>query len=163
MKELFKRFDSRLILLIALAAGVALVLIPNKKEEAVSTQSGFSFDESVYSESLEKRLTALIEDIDGVGNVSVMITLEGSAVYTYATDTSYDSGTNGDSKRESTVVLSSGGSSRKDAVISGYSLPKVSGAAVVCSKELTPVLQAKVIGVASAALGISTSKIYVTN
>ncbi len=122
-----------------------------------------AFSESDYEDELEARLTELVENIDGVGRVSVMVTLEGSAVYSFAQDLSEDVSSNGDLKTQASVVLSNKSSSIKEAIISGYTLPKIKGAAVVCEKKLSPTVLQKVIGVVSASLGISTDKIYVTN
>ncbi len=163
MTEKIKKLNAGAIALILLAVGVVAVLMSNKDETAVEKETYAVFDEAVYEEALEKRLKSIIEEIDGVGEVSVMITLEGSALYSYATDTAHDTKADGDSKRESTVVLSANGTNNKEAVISGYTLPSIKGAAVVCSGALSPTLQGRVIGTVSAALGISTSKIFVTN
>lgn len=163
MTEKIKKINVGAIVLILLAVGVIMVLLSDSEKSESVSETTKMLDETLYEEDLEKRLKEIIEQIDGVGEVSVMITLENSVLYTYATDTAQDTNADGDSKRESTVVLSVKGSNTKEAVISGYVLPNVKGAAVVCSRTLTPALQGKVIGVVSAALGISTSKIYVTN
>lgn len=163
MTEKLKKVNVGAIALTVLVFGVILVLMSGKKEESIEKETKSVFNENNYEEALEKRLKDIIEKIDGVGEVTVMITLEGSALYTYATDTTQDTKADGDSKRESTVVLSVNGTNNKEAVVSGYTLPDIKGAAVVCSRTLTPTLQGKVIGVTSAALGISTSKIFVTN
>ena len=163
MTEKIKKLNIGVLAIVLLIVGVAAVLLSDKGGEETEVEAQQLFDEAIYEEELEKRLKSIIEEIDGVGNVNVMITLEGSALYTYAPDVAQDSKSDGDIKRESTVVLSVNGTNSKEAVVSGYSLPNVKGAAVVCSGVLTPTLQGKVIGVASAALGIPTSKIYVTN
>lgn len=162
-QSFFKSNKKNLILVLLLIVGLCLIFFSGEKNnnEAVGTDLGF--DEEVYEQSLEKRLKRIVEEIDGVGEVSVMVTLEGSATYSYATDISQDNGKEGSSKKESTIVLSTKASSIKEAVISGYTLPKVKGAAVVCSSNLSATLRAKVIGVVSAALGISSAKICVTN
>ena len=163
MNEFLLKNKKTVVIGVLLLLGLLLVFVgtPSKKEE--KKESGLTFDEEEYEKKLESRLTELLEAVNGVGDVRVMITLEGSATYTYATDVSQDSGSTGSLKRESTVVLSLDGNSKKDPVVSGYVLPRVKGAAVVCTKPLTPTLQAKVIGVVSSALGVSSSKIFVTN
>ena len=164
MNEIISDKRTIAIFIVVFIAGLVLVMLPsNKKSAGVSSDDTLRFDEEEYEKNLETRLQKIVEEIDGVGNVEVMITLEGSAVYTYATDTTQDVSEKGSSKKESTVVLSTGTSSTKEAVISGYTLPRVKGAAVVCSNELTATLKSKVIGVVSAALGISTAKICVTS
>lgn len=162
LTELLNLKKKNIIIIFLAVLGICLILISGEKTNQ-SEESKIGFNEEAYEETLEKRLKSIIEEIDGVGEVSVMITLEGSAVYSYATDVSQDSGKEGDSKRESTIVLSTKASSVKEAIVSGYALPKVKGAAVVCSSSLSSVVRAKVIGVVSAALGISSARICVTN
>ena len=136
---------------------------PAKDESNQQESLKMQFNETEYEMQLEERLKALIEQIDGVGSVSVMVTLEGSALYSYAQDMNENIGADGDVKKEINVVLSNKSASVKEAVVSGYTLPKIKGAAVVCRNPLSAVLLEKVIGTVSASLGISTDKIYVTN
>ncbi len=164
LNELFTSKNTTIIFILIFLLGLLLVLLPsNEKEKNTTIENTLRFDEEEYEKNLEKRLREIVEEIDGVGDVRVMITLEGSATYSYATDVTHDVSEKGNSKKESTVVLSTGTSSTKEAVISGYTLPKVKGAAVVCSKELSATLKGKVLEVVSAALGISSAKISVTN
>lgn len=160
----FTKKNSVFLLVLLLVVGLIMVLFSSKEETNQSPSSReISFEIEGYEEDLEKRLKGIIEKIDGVGSVSVMVTLKGSAFYSYATDTSQDLGKDGDSKKESTVVLSSENTSKKEAVVSGYTLPEVKGAAVVCSNKLSDTLRKRVIDVVSASLGISSAKICVTN
>ena len=161
--KLFNSKKKNFLLLFLLILGMILVMLPGEKKVKKTAETSIGFDEEAYEKALENRLKSIVEKIDGVGEASVMVTLEGSALYSYATDTSQDNGKDGNSKRESTIVLSTKASSVKEAVISGYTLPKVKGAAVVCSYDLSASLRAKVIGVVSAALGISSARICVTN
>lgn len=151
------------VMLALLVLGVLMVISSGKDKSIQTDEAESVFDEVDYEERLENRLKKIISQIDGVGEVNVMITMEGSAMYTYATDTANDTRADGDFKRESTVVLSVKGTNTKEAVVSGYLLPNIKGAAVVCSRRLTAELKSKVIGVVSAALGIPTNKIYVTD
>ncbi len=148
---------------IALIALFVLILSFRGNGEEKSETVSDAFDETAYERDLENRLKTLVEKIDGVGNVNVMVTLEGSAVCTYAQDSTQDIGAQGDIKKVSTIVFSAKSASVKEAIVSGYTLPKIKGAAIVCEKKLNASLIEKVIGVVSASLGISTDKIYVTN
>ncbi len=162
--DFFTKKNSVFLLFLLLALGLIMVLFSSTdtKNETPSSRE-ISFEIEGYEEELEKRLKEIIEKIDGVGSVSVMVTLKGSAFYSYATDTTQDLGRDGDSKKESTVVLSSENTSKKEAVVSGYTLPEVKGAAVVCSNKLCDSLRKRVIDVVAASLGISSAKICVTN
>ncbi len=161
MTEKLKRLNPKAMIIILLVLAAVLIFWPQKDKESEAVAAG-TFSESNYAEKLEDRLTSIIEEIDGVGKVRVMVTLETSALYEYATDTDRDI-KDGSTKSSTNVVLSVKGSNTKEAVISGYTLPKVNGVAVVCSGRITPLIESKVIGIASCALGIPTSKIYVTN
>ena len=158
-----KSKSNYIVLAALLVIGLFMVLFSPKQAEEKHVEQTVSFSENEYERELEVRLKSLIEQIDGVGTVSVMITLEGSVVYSYAQDVTENVGSDGEVKRESNIVLSAKGTSVKEDVVSGYTLPKVKGAAVVCKNKLSATLLEKVIGTASASLGISTDKIYVTN
>ncbi len=164
LQDFLTKKNSVFMLVLLLALGLIMVIFSSRdiKNEAPSSRE-ISFEIEGYEEELEKRLKVIIEKIDGVGSVSVMVTLKGSAFYSYATDTTQDLGRDGDSKKESTVVLSSESTSKKEAVVSGYTLPEVKGAAVVCSNKLSDTLRKRVIDVVAASLGISSAKICVTN
>ncbi len=163
MTDKFKGKSNYIVLVILLIVGLCAVLFSPKRAETTYTEQATSFNENEYEKELEARLKSLIEQIDGVGTVSVMITLEGSVIYSYAQDMTENVGSDGDVKRESSIVLSAKGTSVKEAVVSGYALPNVKGAAVVCRNKLSATLLEKVIGTVSASLGITTDKIYVTN
>lgn len=153
-----------LLLVTVFVFGILMIAFSGTDKKSENSVSGKpDFEIAGYEEALEERLKDIIEKIDGVGTVSVMVTLEGSAFYSYATDTSEDLGKDGNEKKERTVVLSSESTSKKEAVVSGYTLPKVKGAAVVCSGKLSETLRKRVIDVVCASLGISSAKICVTN
>lgn len=164
MESKFKNKMGYVIFAVILMLGIILMTkSPENVEKNIDQSPSMIFSETEYEAQLESRLKSLIEEIDGVGEVSVMITLEGSARYSYAQDLNENIGADGDVKKETSVVLSAKSSSIKEAVVSGYTLPKIKGAAVVCENSLNAVLLEKVIGTVSASLGISTDKIYVTN
>lgn len=107
-----------------------------------------------YTEALEKRLEEIIGQIEGAGEVSVMITVGGSEEKVYKSDVSES-----DSKRdEKTVVLGS-----KDAILTGTRFPEVLGVLVVCSGGDRPAVQEKVVNAVATVLNISTGKVYVAN
>jgi stage III sporulation protein AG len=134
-----------------------------EKTETASKDTAEVFSEFEYEKELERRLKGIIEKIDGVGSVEVMVTLETSAVSSYAQDTNENINSDGDMKKETNIVLSSKSTSIKEPIVAGYKLPEVKGAAVVCEKHLSAALLQKVMGVVSASLGIATDKIYITN
>ena len=164
MTQILKSKGTIIVFAVILVVGIIMAISPSSDNTSVqNSDEGVIFSESKYEEQLEERLKALIEQIDGVGSVAVMITLEGSAVCTYAQNSSENIASDGDVKKETNIVLSTKSSSIKEAVVSGYTMPKIKGAAVVCRNKLSAVMLEKIIGTVSASLGISTDKIYVTN
>ncbi len=117
--------------------------------------------------TLEQRVKELVSQIDGVGEVSVMVTLDTVSERVYEKD--YKSGStsegNSDSVRRSSenqteVVLQ--GSSKQPLQI-GTIQPKVRGAAVVCVGAEDPIIREKVTYAVAKALNIGISRVYVTN
>lgn len=116
--------------------------------------------------TLEKRLTELVSSIDGVGNVSVMVTLDTVSERVYEKDRKLqneEQGTAENTRKKNdleTEVVLAGGS--KEPLQIGTVQPKVRGAAVVCSGADDPVICEKVTRAVAGALNISTSRVYVT-
>lgn len=117
--------------------------------------------------TLEKRVTELISRIDGVGEVSVMVTLDTVSEVVYEKDhkseTAMEDNSNSvrkSSENQTEVVLQ--GSSKQPLQI-GTIQPKVRGAAVVCEGAEDPIIREKVTNAVAKALNIGISRVYVTN
>lgn len=122
-------------------------------------------DLSKLERELEQRLEKLIAEIDGVGKVSVMVTVDTSSRRVYdrneKAESSVQSGS--DSLHESyghqtEVVLA--GSSKEPLEIATVQ-PRVRGAAVVCSGASDPVIKERVANTVAKALNIGISRVYV--
>ncbi|MGN0577970.1 MAG: hypothetical protein ACI4J4_05070 [Ruminiclostridium sp.] len=124
---------------IILAAGAALMLIiafggffssSTKTEEA-----GYSRAElAEYEAALEKRLSDILSEINGIGKTEVMITLDGAEQTEYGKS--------------------------KDMLIS-VKAPQVRGVIVVCDGGDNIAVKEKVINAVSGVFGISTTRISV--
>lgn len=106
-----------------------------------------------YAEFLENELKDIISKIDGIGNVKVMVTVEGTVSYEYVVDV-----TSSDNKIESDTVLLA----NKEALIKQIVNPKVSGVLVICDGGDSAVIKEKVTRAVSTVLDISSSKVYIT-
>lgn len=102
-----------------------------KKKEKSET---YYTDASEYTELVEKKLEKLLSEIDGAGEVSVMITLESTGENVYATEKGIKT-KNGDSVSESDesdeYVTLKKGASNEECVILESLEPKVRGVAVI--------------------------------
>lgn len=125
---------------------------------------------SVYEQQLEERLERLISQVEGAGEVTVMVVLEGGeqAVYAQARQESTDTVTdalNGGSIRSSYtsdyVLIDDGGGSY--ALTETTLLPAVKGVAVVCTGAGDTRVVNRIVMLISTVLGITTNRICVTN
>lgn len=135
--------------LIAVGA-ILLILGSLPKREAPVTPDDNS-DMIAYAESLEERIISLCEQVAGVSDVSVLLTLDGGNEHVYAEN---KNGTGGNY-----VVISVGGEDRVVLVREIYS--SVRGIAVVCRGGDDITVRRTLTELLSCALGVPISKISV--
>ncbi len=105
---------------------------------------------SVYTETLEKRVEAIISNIDGVSGVDVLITFESSNESVYAS---------GSSNRDFVIIQNSDGSE------SGVKLmeinARVRGVAVVCDYGENDIMKKEIIDMLASLFDIGVNRIAV--
>lgn len=134
-----------------IAVGAVLLILgslPGKKDSA---SPGDSAELLAYAESLEERIAALCEEVEGVSDVSVLLTLDGSTEHVYAENSTYSGG--------NYVVISVGGEERMVLVREIYS--SVRGIAVVCRGGEDIAVRRTLTELLSCALGVPISKISI--
>ena len=178
MRDLFSGEGGKKLLMIGAAAVMVLLLLSSLVRGGGSgsraAEQTVPFEDAAEIEqTLESRLKALIEKIDGVGTVNVMVTLDGTSTRLYEKDektqTDHRSSGGGESNstdntantaRETETVLAG---SAKEPLQTGILRPKVRGAVVVCSGAGDPIVKEKVTYTVAKALNIGISKVYVTD
>lgn len=139
------------------AACIVLLLMmrtPKSAEEtAVSSLPAEPTVKQSYQEELERRLQEIISEIQGVGKVTVMVTISGSEENIYAEDISESEQK---TDRETVIVGS------KEALLRATKNPEVKGVLVVCTGGDRPQVQEKVVNAVSTVLDIPTNKVFVT-
>lgn len=126
-----------------------------------SSVSGLSNSE--FKNNLEKELKGILERIEGVGNVSILISLDGTTEYVYAQnlDTSNEEKENDtNSKYKNEVVIVDDNSNEKP-LIKKIIEPKITGVMVVCSGGGDISIKERVINAVSKALNISSNNVCV--
>lgn len=169
LKNLFSGENGKKILMLGAAAVMILMLLSTVSCESKTVNqenTAAAEDASKIEVTLEERLVKLLEKIDGVGTVSVMVTLDRSSEKLYEKDEKTETNTKSDSgggtentARETAAVLAG---SAKQPLQVGTVQPIVRGAAVVCSGASDPVIREKVTYAVAKALNIGISKVYVT-
>ncbi len=146
------------LIFLALILGGGLMLIP---DNSVSTGSPAFPSAEEYRISLEKQAEKLIESIDGVGDCTVMISLESGYEYVYASDQTltrtYD---------ENGVLLST--ASTKEYVLDGEGKsiiisetpPKIEGIGVV-AKNASQQTAYRIVRLLQGVYGIPSNRITV--
>lgn len=140
--------------------------IPKSKTSSISDDSS-SLSDASYSNSfkqeIEKELKEIISKIDGVGEVSLMLTLDGTTEYVYAEDvdtqTSENSSSKSDKYKNQVIIVDSDGD--ETALVKKIIEPKVKGVVIVCTGGGNLQIKERVIKAVSSALNISTNNICV--
>ena len=145
--------DNRFILA-ALIFGVILMLMPRAKTEKAADPPQ---QEPAFSiEVQEKKLEALLEEIDGAGKVQVMLSLKSGTEQILAKDEDLRDGV---AERE-TVIVSSG-SGKQSAVTVKYVYPVYMGAAVVAEGADKATVRLAIVETVSAVTGLDAGQISV--
>ncbi|MPM80884.1 hypothetical protein SDC9_127935 [bioreactor metagenome] len=163
-------------LLVAGAAGVLILLFvpfgtghtdtaPTKQQEQRTVEE--------YRTQLESELTELLSSIEGVSEISLMITLESAGENVYATEKRasvnlLSDSLSGSQKRvenqndseDSYIILKSADGS-ESAILVKQLQPVVKGAAIVCKGADNEIIRQKIIETTAIALDLTTNRVSV--
>lgn len=169
------RLDLRTLVFLLGITGILLIglssWLPERGREADS--GVLEADAGAYAAGLEERLTAILQEIDGVGKARVMVTLENGyrKVYARSEKTNNDLLEDvraGDEKKtqekqvtEQTYVLVDGAGG-KVPLVTAQLEPEVKGVVVVCEGGGDPLVAGKVVDTVRVALNISSARVSVS-
>lgn len=141
---------------IVLLAGLCLMLLPIGTDSPEPENLSLDTEIPEFQEGLEHRLETILAQIQGAGEVSVLLTEQTGSETRYQSDTDSD----GASLREETVILES-----KDRAQSGLiqriDPPKYLGAVVVCQGGDDPKVRLAIVEAVSCATGLGADQISV--
>ncbi len=123
-------------IIIAVILGAIILLIYFSTINKSPSQSSYqSTSTTEYATMLEKKLSSVISQINGAGNVSVMVTLSSGPEYVYATSDEEKTNTsiNNGTTTTSTTTTSEPVIISNDTVVVKEIMPTVSGVVVVAS------------------------------
>lgn len=156
LMPLVKRYK---LVLLVLAAGLLLLIWP-QSESGTDPVSGGGEEESFDVEALERRMEEALSRIKGVGEVSVILTVESGMERVLATDTERREG-DGEWEETTAAVIVSTGSSAEEVVVQSSLYPVFRGALVVCDGGEDPQIKLLVTQAVAALTGLGTDKIAV--
>ena len=138
----FKNMKGKWTLLLLGILGLVLLLFGGG---VLSAEEETRTDSEDYRTALSAEVTALCREVRGVGEVTVLLTLEAGESYSYA-------------ENSSGGYITAGGSG----LLLESRPPRVAGVAVVCDGGRDPAVREELSALLSAALGIGTHKIKIT-
>lgn len=150
--DFFEKFlpKQKGVMLVAFGIIIGLMLLFLDKN-GLNTENYASTEENneSYITTLENRLENMINNIEGVSDTKVMITLKSSSEVIYALDK--------DENREKHVIVGN-----EPVYVKEY-LPEIEGVAVICKGGNGAVIKEKITELLSSLLGIYSNHIYVTD
>ncbi len=147
--------------------GLLLIMISSlfsgkeeKRGTAENIRSSDFTDSADYCRETERRLEGFLETIEGAGNVRVYLTVGTDQRYVYAREEKHSRSENKTEEEEKYVMI--GGGNGKSALIETVEVPEITGAVIACTGCDSPIVTERIYRAVSAALGISSGKIFVT-
>ncbi len=168
LRTLLQKTGTVRVIVLTGLAGMALILFSGLQSHADTDYTPADAelsadcalpDADVYRSDLEDRLTMLLTRMDGVGNVSVMLTVGGSAEQVFAEEVKQSDSDHASQSESAFVITKNGGN--ESALISETRYPAVTGAAILCSGGSHAVIREQVTQAVSTVLGIPANQIYV--
>lgn len=166
LRELLKDRKWAVFMTICGIFGMLLIMIssllPTEKHQPVAEAetSGSVAEAEEYCRMTEKRLEEFLSSIEGAGEVKVYLTVGSGERYIYASEGRTSRGESKNEEEKKYVIIGKGG--EKNALVETIEVPEISGAVIACDGGGSASVREQMYRSAAAALGISTSKIYVT-
>ncbi len=129
------------------------------QSEAAPTQSTASAADQDYAMLLEQRLGRMLMQLEGVGNVQVMITVNSTAAQIYAEEVKASENDRGSQSEHNLVITRQNGDEAP--LIEKTEYPAVQGVIVLCSGGHSATIKEQVTKAVSTVLNIPAADIYV--
>lgn len=155
-RELLKKYR---IPMLALLAGVVLMLLPTGSSETAEEESAEAEEYSLME--TEERMAELLGAMNGVGKVRVMLTLRSGEALSLAEDSSESRESGTATRQERQVLTVSRGSGKQEVVVTQRRYPVYQGAVVVCQGAEDSRVRLTVTEAVSVLTGLSSDKISV--
>ena len=151
IKEIIEKIKSKkgiFLLIIGVIIGFLLIFYDSNSNQTKKTDISNSESIEQYTSVLEEKLEKILNEISGVENTKVMLTLESGSEYIYASD---DTNTN-----EKHIIVDN------ELVLVKEYLPKIKGDAITCKGGNDPIIKSKITDLACSVLGIYSTRVFVS-
>lgn len=169
-EKILKLFNQYKYLLLVIAAGILLLIIPISSDNADTSHAAAAPDVEFSVTGEEERLEALISSINGVGRVKVMLTLKSGMEVLYADEEQSSSrrsesdgqaGYDLDESVDRKPVILSDGQGGQQPVIIKKVYPQYQGALIVCDGAGSPAVRLSIAQAVSSLLNLGTDTITI--
>lgn len=150
-----KKLGAYKYVFIVIAAGVILLLWP-EGESVETLETGMMQEESFSVDEMEEKLEKILGQIEGAGQVSVMLTVKSGMERILAQDSTISD----DEKSAETVIISIG-NGKQEVVVQSQIYPTFQGALIVCEGGDDPSIKLLITQAVSALTGLGSAKITV--
>lgn len=141
-----------------LLLGIGLMLMPQGEKRTVEQEA--EPQQQPAAESLEERLEIILRQMDGVGEVDVLLTLETGMAYEYQTDDRVHTQQEESEVQKETVLVGSG-SGKDQPVTVKTTYPTYQGALVLCQGADRAAVRLDIVNAVSDLTGLGSDKISV--
>lgn len=160
-KKVWKSLGRYKFVLLVILVGIVLLLLPDSEKTQKSQESlTVNTEEDFSVEALEEKLERTLSEIDGAGEVRVMLTVESGMKRVLAQDASLDQEESAVQRETETVVISTG-SGTQDVVLIQQIYPQFQGALVVSTGGDDPAVRLKLTEAVAALTGLGADKISI--
>ncbi len=167
LKELIKERKWAFFMTVCGILGMLLIMLSallpkdgQDKQKSEPEKSMSTSEAAEYCTMTENRLESFLCSIDGAGEVKVYLTVGSTRRYVYASEGRQSRGESQSEEEKKYVMISSG--NEKNALIEKVENPEITGVVIACDGGGSASVREQMYRSVSAALGIPTSKIFVT-
>lgn len=145
-------------LFLVLLIGFVLMAIPSAKQNVTQTNESSKPETSVSD--FENRLSKILSNVDGAGNVMLMLTIAEGEEIKYQSDEKIDEGDTKSNINRETIVITD--SQRNQNGLIKQVIPVIyQGAVIVCQGADNPVVRLAIVDAVSKLTGLSSNNISV--
>ncbi len=158
--ELWKKYKFVVLILLV---GFILMLVPSHKKQTTAVKEKATQQENFSLEEAENKMEAILSQIDGVGQLDLMLTLKSGSQLELAQNAE-KSQKNGDASetrtQNETVTINQGGG-YQEIVVTGQTYPIYQGALVVCEGADDSAVRLAVTDAITSLTGLGADKITI--
>lgn len=145
---------------LVLIIGLALMLLPDRVKDNEPEQTQHIAVDALQYNDITKELKQVLSQIDGVGQVEVMLTISTGQQNFYQQDEDQSTSESGSTIRKETVIITST-DRQQEALLLYTKAPEYLGAIIVCKGAQEPTVKLAIIDAVSKITGLNSNQISV--